>query len=170
MEAVATMNEMREQVVTGVVPPALGEALIREAWPSVTAFPMVAHLGRKLILSIAGAPLGWMLMLPFYFFKILPFVARRYTLTNRRLMVRRGLKPEPTQEVALAEIDDARVVKDGASDFFRAGTLEIFSKDKIVLTLAGVPEPDSFRLAILNACTAWVPGKTRGPFVPAKAP
>ena len=52
-------------------------------------------------------------MLPFYFLKILPFVARRYTVTNRRVMVRRGLKPVSSQEVALADIDEVRVRKDG---------------------------------------------------------
>ena len=27
--------------------------------------------------------------------KILPYIARRYTLTNRRIMIQRGLKPVP---------------------------------------------------------------------------
>lgn len=164
------MYEVGRQAVTGVVPPQLGEALIRQTFPSVAAYPVVAGLGRRLILSYLAAPLGWFVMLPFYFLKILPFVARRYTLTNKRLMVQRGLWPLAVQEVPLTDIDEVRVKKDDNSDFFRAGDLEIISKDQVVLTLAGVPEPEAFRHAILNARNAWVPGKFKGAFVPAKAP
>src|SRR5262249_53828832 len=140
-----------------------------EVWPSVAAHPAVAGLGRALTRTIALAPLAWLLMAPFYFLKVLPFLARRYTLTNRRLMVRRGLKGKPSQEVALADIDEVRLQTDSNSTFFRAGTLEVLSKGKVILTLPGVPEPDSFRHAIINAYKAWVPGKATGPFVPASA-
>jgi hypothetical protein len=158
------------QPITGVMPPQSGEAMIREVWPSVAAYPTVARLGRSLIRSWLGAPIGWLLMAPFYFLKILPFLATRYTLTNRRLMIRRGLKPEPIQDVGLAEIDDVRINSDDNSDFFRASNLAIISQGKTVLTLAGVPEPESLRHSIIEACQAWGPGKLRGPFVPAKAP
>ncbi|MBL8797802.1 MAG: PH domain-containing protein [Planctomycetia bacterium] len=163
-------SDLVQQPITGIVPPQLGEATIRVAWPSVSATPAVATLGRKLILSIALAPLGWGLMLPFYFRKILPFLAMRYTLTNRRLMIQRGLKPQVSQEVALADIDEVRVVRDANSVFFRSGDLEIVSKGAVKLRLAGVPEPDAFRQAVLNSCMAWVPGKAQQMlrFVPSK--
>jgi hypothetical protein len=164
------MQAMRKQAVTGLVAPATGEALIREVWPSVAAYPGVAAVGRRLSRSIIGAPLAWLMMAPFYFLKILPFLAKRYTLTNRRLMIRRGLKPHPTHEVALADIDEVRLHQDANSSFYRAGNLEIVSGGKIVLMLYGVPEPESFRLNIVSAYQAWVPGKVAGPFVPAKAP
>lgn len=175
------MNEVRTLAVTGVIPPQLGEALIREAYPSVTRFPAVASLGRMLIRSIIGAPLGWGAMLFFYFLKVLPFGSRKYVLTNRRLMVLHGWKQcsaphmagrayQPSHEVPLSKIDDVRVVRDANSDFFRAGNLEIVSSGQVILTLSGVPEPESFRHAILNACRAWVPGRAPGAFVPAKAP
>jgi hypothetical protein len=162
--------EVRMQPVTGLTPPQVGEALIRGAWPSVAAMPAVASLGRSLILSIIGAPLGWALMLPFYFKKVLPFIATRYTLTNRRLMIQRGLKPVPVEEVPLSEIEDVRVNLDENSAFFRSGDLEVVSKGQVRLKLAGVPEPEAFRQAILNACMAWVPGKAAAwmQFVPAK--
>jgi hypothetical protein len=155
----ANMTDARRQAVTGVIPPQLGEAVIREAWPSVARFPAVAALGRRLMLTIFGAPLAWLLLAPFYFSKILPFVACRYTLTNRRLMIQKGLKPRPLHEVALADIEEVRVVSDGNSDFYRAANLEICSGGKITLTLAGVPGPEAFRHAILNAVKAWVPRK-----------
>jgi hypothetical protein len=162
------MVNAREQVVTGVVAPQAGEALIREVFPSVAAIPAVASLGRSLILSFVLAPLGWFLMLPFYFMKILPGLARRYTLTNRRVMLRRGIKPVPSGEVNLGDIDDVRVVTDGNSVFFRAATLEIVSGGKVALTLPGCPEAEAFRISILNACKAWAPGRLKAVFVPAK--
>src|SRR6187401_656579 len=106
-------------------------------------------------------------MLPFYFLKVL----WRYRLTNRRLMICRGLKPAPSQEIPLSDIDEVRVVRDDNSQFFLAGTLEIVSKGIVKLTLPAVPEPDAFRLSILQACKAWVPEKSKeqGTFVPAKS-
>ncbi|HYT95384.1 MAG TPA: PH domain-containing protein [Gemmataceae bacterium] len=158
---------VRKQAITGVVPPELGEARIREAWPSVARSPGMASLGRVLTRTIVLAPLAWLVMFFGYFGKVLPFLACRYTLTNRRLMIRRGLKGKPGQQVLLADIDEVRVKTDANSDFFRAADLDIISKGQVVLTLRGVPEPDGFRHAILNACNAWVPNRPRGPFLPA---
>ena len=152
-----SMLDMGQQVATGVVPPQLGEAVIREVWPSVTIIPTVASLGRKLIRSIFLAPLGWLLLLPVYFLKVLPFIARRYTLTNRRLMVRRGIKAVPSAEVALGYIDDVRLVDSTIDTFFRSATLEIISNGKVALTLPAVSDPEGFRRAILDARIAWAP-------------
>lgn len=163
------MIHMSNQAVSGLVSPQQGEAIIRESWPSVTAYPGIARLGRQLICSIVGAPLGWALLLPVYFSKILPFLAKRYRVTNKRLVILRGLKGTPVQEIPLSEIDEVRVTKDDNSDFFRAGNIEIVSGGNVVMTLVGIPEPDSFRHAIINAYKAWVPGKASGAIVSAKA-
>lgn len=157
------------QAVTGVTPPQLGEALIREAFPSIQAIPPVATLGRTFIMSFVLAPLGWALMLPFYFMKVLPFLARRYRLTNRRVTISSGLKPVVTQEIALGDIEDVRVVSDDNSKFFRAANIELVSGGKVALTLPGVPDVESFRHAIINACRAWAPGRMKAPFAPAKS-
>ena len=162
--------DIRQQAVTGVIPPELAEARIREAWPSVARISVLASLGRALTGTIVLAPLAWLLMSGAYFSKLLPFLMTRYTLTNRRLMIRKGWGGKPTKEVALADIDEVRVVSDANSDFFRAGTLEIVSGGQVVLTLPGLPEPDAFRHAVINACTAWVPGKAKTlPFIAASA-
>jgi hypothetical protein len=71
--------------------------------------------------------------------------------------------------VALADIDDVRIVTDANSDFFRAANLEIISKGQVILTLPGVPEAEGFKHAIINSCNAWVPQRARGPFIPASA-
>ena len=84
------MTDGRKQAVTGLVPPQLDETTIRVVWPSVAATPAVAALGRWLMRSMVLAPFGWLLLAPFYFKKILPGLACRYTLTNRRLMIQKG--------------------------------------------------------------------------------
>lgn len=164
------MQDMRRQVVTGLVPPGAGEAVIREVWPSVASRPAVASLGRVLTRTVVGAPLAWLLMAPFYFYKVLPFLGRRYTLTNRRVMVRTVAKKKCLKEVALSEIEEVRIRRDANSDFFRSADLELMAKGQVALTLRGVPEPESFRHSVVNAYKAWVPGRADGPFVPAKAP
>lgn len=162
------MTTINKQAVTGVEPPSIGEQLIREKFPSVQALPAVAHVGRLLICSFVLAPLGWAMMLPFYFMKVLPVIGRRYRLTNRRLTICRGVRAVVSEEVLLGEIDEVRLVKDDNSTFFRAANLEILSGDKVVLTLAGVPDAEAFRHAIVNACRAWAPGRMKAPFIAAK--
>jgi hypothetical protein len=164
------MVDYRQQAITGVVPPQAGEATIREAWPSVASAPAIAGLGQTLTRTIVLAPLAWLLMSAVYFGKLLPFAAKRYTLTNRRLMIRRGWKGVPSHEVPLEKIDDVRVVNDAHSDFFRAGTLEVLEGGAVKLTLPGIPEAEAFRIAILNARNAWVPSKAKTlPFIAASA-
>lgn len=160
------------QAVTGLTPPLLGEAKIREVWPSlIVGYPGLTSLVEYLLRSILLAPVAWIILLILFGKKFSPFICKRYTLTNRRLMIQRGLKPRPVSEIALADIDDVRQVPGTYYDFFQAGSLEIVSKSKGNLTLGGVPEPESFRWAIINACAAWVPGKAKtfSTFLPASS-
>jgi hypothetical protein len=153
------------QAVTGVVPPQLGEGRIREAWPSLLGVaPGPAALGKKLVQSWFLTPVGWLVLAPLFALKFAPFVCKRYTLTNRRLMIRKGLKPVAVSEVPLDQIDEVRLDPAQVDPFFVSGTLEIVSKGQVVLTLPGVPEPEGFRHAIINAVKAWVPSKATGPF------
>jgi hypothetical protein len=167
----ASMTDRRKQAVAGLTPPQLDEAKIRDAWPSVAAYPRIAGLGRFLMKrTFVLAPLAWLILALPYFLKVLPGMARRYTLTNRRLMLQHGIRPQPAAEVPLADIDEIRICEDANSAFFRAATLEVLSKGQVVLRLPGVPNPEAFRHAILNACRAWVPGKAAAEkFIPASA-
>jgi hypothetical protein len=84
-------------------------------------------------------------------------------------MIRKGLKPAVVSEVPLEHIDEVRLDEANVDPFFVSGTLEIVSRGQVVLTLPGVPEPEGFRHAIINAVKAWVPSKATGPFQPASA-
>jgi Bacterial PH domain len=149
------MLDGRKLAVTGLLPPQRGEAMIRETWPGVEDVPAIAGLAHTLMRTIILAPVAWLLLAPLYFKKILPFIAKRYTITNRRVMIRRGLKPVPTHEVALPDIDDVRIAEGSINPFYRTATLEIISKGQVALQLRAVKDPESFRRAILNAKTAW---------------
>ncbi len=157
--ASANGTDRPPQVVTGVVPPQLGEAVVREVWRSSVVLAGWAH-------GLAGTVVLWPLALalvPVMFLaKILPFSATRYVVTNRRLMVARFGRKTPRREIALADIETVRVVPESVNTFTRAGNLEVLSKGQVALTLRGVPEPESFRFAILNACGAWAPARPKG--------
>ena len=71
----ASMQDVRKQVITGLVPPQSGEAIIRDGWPAVAARPAVAGLGRALTRTYILAPLAWLLMAPFFFLRVAPFLA-----------------------------------------------------------------------------------------------
>ncbi len=160
------------QAVTGVVPPETNEVILYTAWPAVTdASAVIARVSEMLMKSLVLAPLAWGMLLPLYFKKVLPFLAKRYCLSNRRVYVARGLHCRVAEEVALTAIDEVRLPEASYNAFFRSGDLELVSAGKVVLTLTGVSEPESFRRAILNTVIAWVPGKAAQllPLVPASA-
>jgi Bacterial PH domain len=163
------MTEGRKQIVSGLIPPQVGEAMVRQAFPSVAATPAIASLGLMLTRTFVLAPLGWLIMAGPYFAKLLPIFACRYTLTNRRLMIRRGWNAAVAQEVPLEKIDDVRIVEDANSPFFRAATLEIISGGQVVMRLPGVPGPEAYRHAIINVCRAWAPKPVAAPAVVAPA-
>jgi hypothetical protein len=161
----------RKQAVTGLVPPQVGEALIRETWPSLIGGPL-APLAR-LAQTLSGRPyllrpLAWMLLILPFLCKIVPFVARRYQLTNRRLLIARFGSTRPIQEIPLADIQDVRPEPDSFNTYYRAATLEVLSKGSVAMRLAGVQDPETFRLAVLNACNAWAPVRPRGVMPPEK--
>jgi hypothetical protein len=163
-------SDQPRQAITGLVPPSVAEARIREARPTLLGIqPAGAALAKRLVRTVFLAPLGWMIQAPLFAMKFGPITTRRYTLTNRRLMVRQGWKGRVKQEVALAEIDDVHLDPGKVDNYYLSGDLEVLSGGKVVLRLPGVPEPEGFRQAILNAVKAWVPGKAKGPWIAASA-
>lgn len=168
----AANGQIPRQAVAGLTPPQVAEGMIREVWPTIRGVSSgIAGLSAALMRSLFLAPLGWALNGLLFGRKFAPVFCQRYTLTNRRLMVQRGWKPAPVQEIALTDIDDVRLVADTYDSFYRSGDLQVLSGGKEVLKLVAVPEPESFRQAIDNAVKSWGgPDKLKGPFVPASAP
>jgi hypothetical protein len=159
----AALAQIQTQAVTGVTTPS-AEALIREIWPSVTASPAAAGLAKRFQQSIILAPLGWLVLAPLFGLRFLACVpglgglAKRYRLTNKRLAICTGFPPTVSQEVALDRIRDVKIINEDDSGFYLAGTMEIIDvTGRTVMTLPGVPEPESVKHSILQAATAWGP-------------
>jgi hypothetical protein len=160
------------QAVTGLMPPQLGEAIIREEWPTIIGTPIAAPIAPIAVLlsnTIILRPIAWLLMLPLLVKRVLPVIGKKYRLTNKRLcLVRFGLK-KPYREIALADIDTVKIDPNTYSDYFRCATLEVIrTGGEVAMRLRGVRDPESFRLAILNACGAWAPKKPKGVMPPEK--
>ena len=146
------------------------ETRTRVIWPTVARVPAVAALGKMLTNTIVLAPLGWLVMSLLYFGKVLPFLAVRYSLTDKRVMILRGWKGVVRQAVPLADIDDVQLDPATIDHFFRSADLKIISGGKVEMTLKAVPDAESFRHMILDSRNAWAPGKVKAlPFIPASA-
>jgi hypothetical protein len=58
--------------------------------------------------------------------------------------------------VKLEDIHDVRLDEKTIDPFLVTGTLEILGdKQQLLMTLTGVPEPNGYKEAILNAVRAW---------------
>jgi hypothetical protein len=162
------MAEVKTQAVAGVTSPQVGEALIRDAWPGVTSNPAAAKTAHKFYqsgpLRYVLAPIGWLILSPFLLKRLagalpgLSGLMKRYRLTNRRLMVCKGVKSEPIQEVGLERIKDVRLKTNETGDYFFGGDLEVIGENgQVLLEMPGVREAESFSHAIRHAAAAWGP-------------
>ncbi len=153
------------QPISGVVPPAVAEATVMTVWPSVASTALGQTLGRiyriregagpislgRLAL-VATIPLGLML----YLSMRLPWSIRRYRLTNRRVIVERGINPRVEQYVDLDRFDAIDVVVSPGQEWYAAGDL-VFRRGPIeTLRLAGVSRPESFRQTCLKVRQSYV--------------
>lgn len=121
------------------------ERTITEFWASLGESNTVNRAAANLPLG-----LGIFLYVPAYLLKALNLTgAIRYTLTNRRIRVDRGVLKKTTKFVRLEEIDDVRLAND--IPFTRTGDLEIVSKGTVVLRLVGIQDPRPRLKTILDA-------------------
>ena len=107
-----------KQAIPGVTPSSVAEARIMTVWPSIAKFGIARTLGRLYsiqigwlfltvgnLLALAFAPLSAAL----YFLRVLPGTGERYTLTNRRVIIERGLEGREQQSVALDRFDTIEI-------------------------------------------------------------
>ena len=142
--------------------PAELEATLMIVWPTIGATSVGRWVGR-----LAGVRLGAggvftlgnllaVLTLPVslavFAWQLLPFVARRYRITDRRIVIQKGLSDGPS--VGLDEFDAVDVDVLPGQAWLRAGEV-IFRRDRReVFRLSGVSRPEIFRHVCLEARTA----------------
>ena len=160
----SAMNPL-QQPISGVVPPATAEATVMTVWPSVASTTLGRSLGRLYriregfgpvsvgrLALLASIPIGLML----YLSMRLPWAIMRYRLTNRRVMIERGINPKVEQYVDLDRFDAIDLVVSPGQEWYAAGDL-VFRRGPIeTLRLSGVSRPESFRQTCLKVRQSYV--------------
>lgn len=134
-------------------------------WPSVASTSLGQWLGRlyricsgwgpisvgRLALLVT-IPLGLMM----YFSIRMPWAIRRYRLTNRRVIVERGINPKVEQYVDLDRFDAIDLIVKPGQEWYAAGDL-VFRRGPIeTLRLPGVSRPEPFRQTCLKVRQSYV--------------
>lgn len=155
-----------KQAIAGVAPTEFGEVTVMTVWPSNAAYwlgrvhgrlygimwPDVYffRLGRLIaLLSIPGA-------IGIYFLKVLPVIGRRYTITNRRIIVERGLTSVPDKSVDLDRFDTIDIVVQPGQEWYEAGDLVFRLAGVETFRLEGVSRPEAFRACCLKSRMSFV--------------
>jgi len=164
--------------IRGVTPPELAEVTSTVVWPSIGAYPLGRLLGRwcGLRLGIGFFTLGKAmalltipLSLALYVWKILPWICRRYRLTNRRIVIQKGYSAKDVASIGFDQFDAIDIQTLPGQAWLRCGDMLFVlvrrgsppvgrgSPDpagQVVLRLSGVPRPEVFRQICLEAQTA----------------
>src|SRR5437762_3682300 len=99
------------QPIAGVVPPEIKETTVMTVWPSLAAYSLGRTLGTLFairwpdvyifrlgnLIALAAIPFALVL----YFMRVAPGIGIRYRLTNRRIIVERGLTGKLDKSVDL---------------------------------------------------------------------
>ena len=152
-----------KQAIAGVTPADSGEVTVMTVWPSIARTALGRSLGRLYSLktgtyiftlgnffALATIPLA----LPLFFARIAPVIGLRYRLTNRRVIVQKGLQAKESHSIDLdrfysieIQVQDGQAWYDAGDLVFRSGKVEVFR-------LEGVSRPAAFRACCLKTWAA----------------
>jgi hypothetical protein len=155
-----------KQAIAGVTPAEMQEATVMMVWPSVSAYSSGRFLGRLYdlrwpdvyffrlghILALFSIPHALIL----YFLRVLPRIGVRYRLTNRRIVVQRGLAGVDDRALELDQFDAIQVDVRLGQRWFDAGDLVFLRQGAEVFRLEGVSRPEAFRQTCWKSHTAYV--------------
>lgn len=159
-----------KQAIAGVTPFDMDEATVMTVWPSNAAIwlgplPLGRLLGR--LYSVQGgfyifklSSLFCLLSIPLalvlYLKRVGPFVATRYRLTNRRVIVEAGLKCKESKSIGLDRFDSVDVELLPGQQWYDAGDLVFRRGDVETFRLEGVSRPHAFRETCIKAQKSFV--------------
>lgn len=153
-----------KQAITGVAPPEAGEVTMTSVWPSIAEYKLGQMIGQGCMLgggkafsignlvALTTIPVALLL----FFWSLRPWAAKQYRLTNRRVVIQRGLRPKDDAAVKLDNFDRIEVDVLPGQEWYPAGDLVFFHGPVEVLRLAGVPHPEAFRQTALKAHRGYV--------------
>ena len=154
-----------KQAIAGVAPPGVSEVTVMTVWPSVASTGFGRFLGRIFAIrsgfsiitvgrlaTLAALPIAPLL----YGSLRLPWLVRRYRLTNRRVAVMKGIDPRYERYVDLDRFDSIEVLVRPGQAWYAAGDL-IFRQGALeTFRLQGVSRPETFRQTCLKARMSFV--------------
>lgn len=163
-----------QQAIAGVTPAEVQEATVMTVWPSVAMFGAGRLLGRLYairwpdiyifrlghLMALAMIPVSLVL----FFLRILPGVGLRYRLTNRRVIVERGIMGTVERGIMGTEEKSVDLDRFDAIDidvlpgqaWYDAGDLVFRLGNTETFRLEGVSRPEAFRQTILKARMVYV--------------
>lgn len=149
-----------KQPIAGVTPPATREVTVMTVFPTLGASAAGRLLGRLCGIRVGFGffTLGKLLALllipiavPLFFYSLLPGVLTRYRLTNRRVIVQKGLRARDERWVDFDRFDSIEIEVLPGQAWYPAGDL-VFRNGQIeTFRLAGVSRPETFRHTCLAA-------------------
>ena len=139
---------------------ALDETTAMIVWPSIGATRLGRWVGRLCanktgfagfftlgkLLALATIPIS----LAIFFWQLLPVVARRYRLTDRRLVIQKGLRPVDEKSIDLDAFDTVHLDMLPGQKWLRCGDVVFRREGDEVFRLCGVPNPEPFRRSCLG--------------------
>jgi len=151
--------------IPGIAPSLLAETTSVVAWPSIGSLSLGRRVGRLSGVSLGVGPftLGKALAvasiplaLGVFAWQFLPFFSRRYRITNRRIMILRGLTLREGPSIGLDEFDAIRVDILPGQDWLRCGEVVFLRDGSEVFRLSGGSRPAVFRQICLKARMALI--------------
>lgn len=160
-----------KQAIAGLSLSSQHEATAIVVWPSVSATETGRMLGRLYekkdgvgIFNLGNlfAFLSIPLAVPLYLWNFLPVVGTRYRITNRQVIVERGIQGVAEKQIGLDQFDRIEIDQKPGQAWFRSADMIFWqakspdvtdaNREEVeVLRLAGVPYPEVFRAACQKA-------------------
>ncbi len=153
-----------KQAIAGVAPSQSHEVSVMIIRPSISVFLLGRLMGRLFdiktgmyiftvgnILALSLSPVAALL----YFMRLAPVIGFRYKLTNRRVVVQRGLSGVEEKSVALDAFDSIDVVVRPGQQWYHAGDLVFQAGGVEKFRLNGVSRPHAFRTTCLHSHRAY---------------
>jgi hypothetical protein len=169
---------MSTAVISAAAPERISESPLMTVWPTIGATAVGRLVGRLcgLGLGVGFFTLGKLMALAtipvslvVFCWQLMPYICRRYALTDRRIIIQKGLQAVEGQAIGLDEFDEIAIEVRGGQDWLHAGDLVFKRAGSEVLRLAGVSRPEIFRQVCLKARSALVSFRNIGQQAPVAA-
>jgi hypothetical protein len=154
------------QPIAGVAPAEWRETTIMTVWPSVARYGLGQLLGKAFairwpdvyifrlgnLIALLSIPVA----LALYFVRILPFVGVRYTVTNRRIIVQRGITGTLEKAIDFDRFSTVDIEFQPGQEWYDAGDLVFRQGNVETFRLEGVSRPVAFREVCVKAHMAYM--------------